>query len=46
MKKVLSLFMGVLISVMVFGQTQIYFDDFESPPYNVPGKLSAQNPTG
>jgi len=44
MKKVLSLIIGVLISVMVFGQTQIYFDDFESPPYSVPGKLSAQNP--
>lgn len=29
---------------MVFGQTQIYFDNFETPPYNVPGKLSAQNP--
>ncbi len=44
MKKVLSLLLGVFVSVMVFGQTQIYFDDFESPPYTVPGKLSSQNP--
>lgn len=43
MKKVLTLILGALISVVVFGQTQIYFDDFESPPYTVPGKLSNQN---
>jgi len=42
MRKPALLFVLMLISLITFSQTQIYFDDFES--YTVPGQLACQNP--